>query len=75
MMKLLEQKNLVLLIFKKKYFLNDIVKGDVIFCSSGVTDGDLVSGIKIDDNKYYSETFALHYSQKFFKKVKKTYDI
>lgn len=61
--------------FKKKYFLNDIVKGDVIFCSSGVTDGELVSGIKIDDNKYHSETFALHYSQKFFKKVNKTYDI
>jgi len=61
--------------FKKKYFLNDIVKGDVIFCSSGVTDGELISGIKIDDNKYHSETFALHYSQKFFKKKKKTYDI
>ena len=61
--------------FKKKYFLNDIVKGDVIFCSSGVTDGELVSGIKIYDYKYHSETFALHYSQKFFKKVKKTYDI
>ena len=61
--------------FKKKYFLNDIVKGDVIFCSSGVTDGELVYGIKIDDNKYHSETLALHYSQKFFKKVKKTYDI
>ena len=61
--------------FKKKYFLNDIVKGDVIFCSSGVTDGELISGIKIDDNKYHSETLALHYSQKFFKKVKKTYDI
>ena len=61
--------------FKKKYFLNDIVKGDVIFCSSGVTDGELVSGIKIDDYKYHSETFALHYSQKFFQKVKKTYNI
>ena len=61
--------------FKKKYFLNDIVKGDVIFCSSGVTDGELVSGIKIDNNKYHSETFALHYSQKFFNRVKKTYDI
>ncbi|MCI5053996.1 MAG: class II fructose-bisphosphatase [Pelagibacteraceae bacterium] len=61
--------------FKKKYFLNDIVKGDVIFCSSGITDGELVSGIKIDGNKYHSETFALHYSQKFFKKVKKAYDI
>ena len=61
--------------FDKKYYLNDIVKGDVIFCSSGVTDGELVSGVKIKDKEYETETFALHYSQKFFKKVKKKYKI
>ena len=52
-----------------------MVKGDVIFCSTGVTDGELVSGIHVDGNKFHSETFALHYSQKFFQKVKKTYNI
>ena len=57
--------------FEKKYYLNDLVKGDVIFCSSGVTDGDLVSGVKLRNKEYETETFALHYSQKFFKKVKK----
>ena len=57
--------------FEKKYYLNDLVKGDVIFCSSGVTDGDLVSGVKLFDKEYEIETFALHYSQKFFKKIKK----
>ena len=57
--------------FDKKYYLNDLVKGDVIFCSSGVTDGDLVSGVKLFDKEYETETFALHYSQKFFKKIKK----
>ena len=61
--------------FDKKYYLDDLVKGDVIFCSSGVTDGELVSGVKLKDKEYETETFALHYSQKFFKKVKKTYQL
>ena len=61
--------------FEKKYNLNEIVKGDVIFCSTGVTDGELVSGIKIKGNKYEAETFALHYSQNYFHKVKKKYQI
>jgi fructose-1,6-bisphosphatase II / sedoheptulose-1,7-bisphosphatase len=61
--------------FNKKYNLEDIVKGDVIFCSSGVTDGELVSGIKINNNQFEAETFALHYSQKFFKRVKTKYKI
>ena len=68
-------KNLGIEDFDKKYFLNELVKGDVIFCSSGVTDGELVSGVKLKDKEYEIETFALHYSQKFFKKVKKIYKI
>jgi len=67
--------NLGITDFNKKYDLDHIVKGDVIFCCSGVTDGELVSGIQIDDSKFHSETFALHYSQNFFKKVKKSYNI
>lgn len=61
--------------FDKKYYLDDLVKGDVIFCASGVTDGELVSGVKLKDKEYETETFALHYSQKLFKKVKKTYQL
>tara|TARA_Y200000002_G_scaffold109139_1_gene89420 strand:- start:650 stop:1591 length:942 start_codon:yes stop_codon:yes gene_type:complete len=61
--------------FNKKYYLDDLVKGDVIFCASGVTDGELISGVKLKDKEYETETFALHYSQKFFKKVKKTYQL
>ena len=30
----------------KKYNIDDMVKNDVIFCATGVTDGDLVKGIK-----------------------------
>jgi len=48
----------------KKYYIKDMVKGDVIFCATGVTDGDLVKGIKDFDNYFQSETFVLHKSSK-----------
>ena len=46
--------------FKKKYELNEIVSGDSIFCATGITSGDLVNGIKINGNKYISETLVAH---------------
>ncbi len=61
--------------FDKKYNIDELVKGDVIFCSTGVTDGELVAGVQFKGKSYETETFALHYSQNFFKKVKKTYQI
>ena len=33
----------------KKYDLNEIVTGDSIFCATGITNGDLVKGIKVKD--------------------------
>ena len=46
--------------FKRKYELNEIVSGDSIFCATGITSGDLVNGIKINGNKYISETLVAH---------------
>jgi len=48
----------------KKYNIEDMVKGDVIFCATGVTDGDLVNGIKDLGDSFSSETLVLHYSSK-----------
>ena len=48
----------------KKYNVDDMIKGDVIFCATGVTDGDFVKGIKDLGNKYYSETLTLHSNSK-----------
>ena len=42
----------------KKYNLNDIVKGESIFCATGITTGDLVSGVKKINGKYITETFV-----------------
>jgi len=47
---------------KKKYDLKEIIKGDSIFCATGITDGDLVKGINIDGSKYITETFVTHKS-------------
>tara|TARA_B100000282_G_scaffold247711_1_gene191416 strand:- start:3 stop:953 length:951 start_codon:yes stop_codon:yes gene_type:complete len=45
---------------KRKYNLKEIIKGDSIFCATGITDGDLVKGIKFNDNKYITETLVTH---------------
>ncbi len=45
---------------KKKYNLNEIVKGDSIFCATGITSGDLVNGVILRDKKYLTETLVTH---------------
>jgi fructose-1,6-bisphosphatase II / sedoheptulose-1,7-bisphosphatase len=55
----------------KKYELNEIVKGDSIFCATGITTGDLVSGIKIESEKFISETLITHKSLGIKKVIKK----
>ncbi len=54
----------------KKYELNEIVSGDSIFCATGITSGDIVSGIKIDNNEFISETLITHKSSGL-KKIQK----
>ena len=44
----------------KKYDLNEIIKGDSIFCATGITQGDLVNGIQVKDGKHITETFVTH---------------
>ena len=55
--------------FKKKYNIEDMIKGDVIFCATGVTDGDMLEGISYSGESFKASTFALHKSQKIIKKV------
>ena len=54
----------------KKYGLNEIVSGDSIFCASGITSCDLVSGIKINGNEFISETLITHKSTGLKKIIK-----
>ncbi len=61
-------KNMGIKDLSKKYNLKEIVMGDTIFCATGVTSGDLVSGINIEDNVFFSETLVTH-KQSGLKKV------
>ncbi|WP_415304791.1 class II fructose-bisphosphatase [Candidatus Pelagibacter sp. Uisw_090] len=56
----------------KKYELNEIIKGDSIFCATGITSGDVLSGIEIKENNYTSETFVTHKNSQFKEIIKRT---
>ena len=54
----------------KKYELNEIVKGDSLFCASGITTSEVLNGIIIDKDKFISETLVTHKNTNFKKIVK-----
>jgi len=56
----------------KKYELNEIIKGDSIFCSTGITSGEMLDGIKINGNKYITETLVTHKSLEYKEIIKRT---
>ena len=53
----------------KKYDLKEIIRGDSIFCATGITSGDLVNGIIHKDNNYITETLVTHKSSNICKIV------
>tara|TARA_X000001036_G_scaffold430137_1_gene462375 strand:+ start:1 stop:948 length:948 start_codon:yes stop_codon:yes gene_type:complete len=55
----------------KKYELKEIVKGDSIFCATGITDSVILNGIKFNNNEIISETLVTHKSLNFKKIIKK----
>ena len=60
--------------FNKKYNIDDMVKGDVIFCATGVTSGDLAKGVIDLGNEFEVNTFVLHKSQKIIKTISNIYN-
>ena len=56
----------------RKYELNEIIKGDSIFCSTGITSSEMLSGVQIDKNKYTTETLVTHKSSKLKEIIKRT---
>ena len=61
--------------FDKKYKLDEIVKGDSLFCATGITKGDLVNGVRLRDNKMVVNTLITHKSQNMKKIVTGEIDI
>ena len=55
--------------FNKKYNIDDMIKGDVIFCASGITDGDMLKGVRDKGDSFEVNSFITHKSQNIIKKV------
>ena len=57
---ILRAKNMGIKDLNKKYELNEIISGDSIFCATGITSGDLVKGVRLNNNQYTTETLVTH---------------
>ena len=66
-----EAKQMGITDLNKKYELQEIVKGDSIFCATGITAGDVLSGINYDDKNYTSETLVTHKSSHYKEIIKR----
>jgi len=53
-------KNMGIKDLNKKYELKEMVRGESIFCATGVTSGDLVNGVVKSKDKFVTETLVTH---------------
>ena len=58
----------------KKYEINEIIKGESIFCATGITSGELMNGIIKKDDRFITETIV-GYNKSSLKLVKKEISI
>ena len=72
---IIEARQMGITDLNKKYELNDIIKGDSIFCATGITSGDVLTGIEIKDNNYSFETLVTHKSTNYKEIIKRTKSI
>ena len=56
----------------RKYELREIIKGDTIFCATGITTSDFINGIIFDQEKVSTETLVTHKSSNFKKLIQST---
>ena len=67
-----EAKDMGIADLNKKYELNEIIKGDSIFCSTAITSSEMLKGLMIKDNKFTSETLVTHKSSKLKEIIQRT---
>ena len=44
----------------RKYELNEIIKGDSIFCATGITSTEILAAVKKENSKFITETLVTH---------------
>jgi len=66
----IEAKSMGITDLNKKYELNEIVKGDSLFCATGITNSEVLKGIIIENDKFISETLVTHKNSNFKEIIK-----
>ena len=69
---IIDAKKMGITDLNRKYDLNEIIKGDSIFCATGITNSEVLSGIKIENDSYIAETLVTHKSSNLKEIIKKT---
>ena len=54
------------------YDLNELASGDTVFCATGVTNGDLLTGVSINGGGVHTETLVMSSSTGLIRKVRST---
>ena len=70
-----EAKSMGITDLNKKYELKEIIKGDSIFCASGITSSEVLNGIVIEGDKFISQTLVTHKNSNIKEIVKSTNSI
>ena len=55
--------------FDKVYTMEEMTGGDVIFCATGVTDGDLVDGVKYTHDKIVTQSIVMRSHNRTISKI------
>jgi fructose-1,6-bisphosphatase II / sedoheptulose-1,7-bisphosphatase len=56
--------------FNRKYLLNDLAKGDVVFAATGVTTGTMLEGVRIEDGNIMTHSIVMRSATKTVREIK-----
>jgi fructose-1,6-bisphosphatase II / sedoheptulose-1,7-bisphosphatase len=56
--------------FNRRYMLNDLASGDVVFAATGVTDGSMLEGVKIHGNSVFTHSIVMRSATKTVRWIK-----
>ena len=71
----LRAKNLGITDLNKKYLLSDLASGNSMFAATGVTDGSMLKGVKIIENKAFTESIVMRSSTGTVRTIKATHNL
>ena len=71
----LRAKNLGITDLNKKYLLSDLASKNSMFAATGVTDGSMLKGVKIIENKAFTESIVMRSSTGTVRTIKATHNL